>query len=170
MGSIAKKICLLGDFSVGKTSLIRRFVDGKFSDEYLSTIGVKLSRKVVQIENTTRNVELLIWDLEGQSQVKSLCRSYLQGARGCIIVADVKRPETIGNLQDHLNLFFAINPQGWVILALNKIDLIEATQLDKLLLQYSFEHNQIIATYTTSAKTGQAVNDIFQQIAQQLLA
>ena len=80
MSIIAKKICLIGDFNVGKTSLIRRFVENKFSDRYLTTIGVKISRKSITIEATEQQVNLLIWDIEGQTKEKAIPNNYLQGA------------------------------------------------------------------------------------------
>jgi small GTP-binding protein len=82
---ISKKICLVGDFGVGKTSLIRRFVDRQFSDEYLSTVGVKISRKTLELEGVRQqdqlNLQLLIWDLEGHTKFKAIAPSYLQGIR-----------------------------------------------------------------------------------------
>lgn len=174
MGKISKKICLIGDFSVGKTSLIRRFVDDQFSDEYLSTVGVKLSRKVVILKGEKEEekpVELLIWDIEGQTQFKSIAPAYLQGAKGAIIVADVKRPETMEHLRNHLDLFLKINPKGWIIIALNKSDLISEEKVEQLLQlnQFKSDYPQTIATYATSAKTGKDVNEIFQELAASML-
>lgn len=167
MATSAKKICLVGDFSVGKTSLIRRFVDNQFSDEYLSTVGVKLSRKLVELPEADLNVELLIWDIEGQTQFKAIAPSYLQGAKGAIIVGDVKRPETLEHLTDHLELFFKINPKGQAIAALNKVDLIKADAGQRLIEKYTLtaDYPQVLATYATSAKTGKDVNEIFQELA-----
>ena len=94
MAMISKKICMVGDFSVGKTSLIRRFVDRQFSDKYLSTVGVKISRKAVELEGgegDKKTIQLLIWDIEGQTKFKAIAPSYLQGSKGVIIVADVSR-------------------------------------------------------------------------------
>lgn len=183
MVTTAKKICLVGDFSVGKTSLIRRFVDNQFSDEYLSTVGVKLSRKMVnlseQIDGSDQSVELLIWDIEGQTQFKAIAPSYLQGAKGAIIVADVKRPDTLEHLHNHLALFFKINPKGKVIIALNKADLISPESSQDLVKKYTFttengnignfDESQILATYATSAKTGKDVNAIFHELATAML-
>jgi GTPase SAR1 family protein len=69
--------------------LIRRFVDRQFSDQYLSTVGVKISRKLVE----SVNLQLLIWDLEGHTKFKGITPSYLQGASGAVVVADVSRIE-----------------------------------------------------------------------------
>ncbi|NEO82953.1 MAG: GTP-binding protein [Spirulina sp. SIO3F2] len=175
MATSAKKVCLVGDFSVGKTSLIRRFVDNQFSDEYLSTVGVKLSRKLVNLSQTAdaspKDVELLIWDIEGQTQFKAIAPSYLQGAKGAIIVGDVKRPDTLDHLEDHIALFLKINPKGKVIVALNKADLVTPEACEKLVEKYTFnvQQPQVLATYATSAKTGKDVNAIFHELASAML-
>ncbi|OZH52348.1 small GTP-binding protein [Hydrocoleum sp. CS-953] len=171
---ISKKICLVGDFGVGKTSLIRRFVDRQFSDQYLSTVGVKISSKVVslattQIEKNT-SLKLLIWDLEGHTKFKAIAPSYLQGASGAIVVADVTRQETIDNLAERLELFFSINPQSLAILALNKSDLVDAEIINQLLLKFNNQEDErVIATYNTSAKTGENVDDIFDKLSYRIM-
>lgn len=164
---ISKKICMVGDFSVGKTSLIRRFVDDQFSDNYLSTVGVKISKKITVLENTS--VQLLVWDIEGSTKYKAIAPSYLQGSGGVLIVADVTRPETIENLSQHVQLFLSVNPKGWIVIALNKADLLEENKVAKLLQLNQFsEQSQVIAVYPSSAKTGQHVNEIFSKLAYQM--
>ena len=171
MSLITKKICLIGDFAVGKTSLIKRFVDRQFSDQYLSTVGVKISRKTVEINtlNTLKKTEiqLLIWDIEGKSKFKSILSNYLQGAQGAIIVADISRQETIDHIREHLELFYSVNPKGGKILvALNKSDILDKESLEQSCEQVFFDQqNKVIATYTTSAKTGENVDKIFQELA-----
>jgi small GTP-binding protein len=168
MSVITKKICLLGDFNVGKTSLIRRFVEDKFSDQYLSTVGVKVSRKSVDIETDlhTNQVNLLVWDLEGQTKFKSITPSYLKGASGSIVVADLSRSNSLNNLSQHINLFLEINPESTIAIALNKADLVSTEKLDKLMELYSsYNCEQVIKTYKTSAKTGEGVVDLFQELA-----
>lgn len=171
---ISKKICLVGDFGVGKTSLIRRFVDRQFSDQYLSTVGVKISSKVVSLASTeaekNTSLKLLIWDLEGHTKFKAIAPSYLQGASGAIVVADVTRQETIDNLAERLELFFSINPQSLAILALNKSDLVDAEIINQLLLKFNNQEDErVIATYNTSAKTGENVDDIFDKLSYRIM-
>ena len=166
MSIISKKICLIGDFGVGKTSLIRRFVDRQFSDQYLSTIGVKISRKIVEVvqpQNQIRQVRLLIWDLEGQTKFRSLNYSYMKGAAGAIIVADLSRKETIAQLEEHINLVSVANPKGVrLITAFNKSDLLAP---EKLATYEGYRnYSQEINTYITSAKTGKNVANIFQKL------
>ncbi len=176
MSIIAKKICLIGDFCVGKTSLIRRFVDNQFSDDYLSTIGVKISRKLVEIrlnDTTTQKVQLIIWDIEGQTKFQSIAPSYLQGAKGGIIVADCTREETIEHLQDHINLFCSVNPKGSIIIiALNKSDLMEDQEkFNKLTTIKNLVNNNpsVITSYLTSAKTGLNVNEMFAKLVRSMI-
>ena len=161
---------MVGDFGVGKTSLIRRFVDRQFSDQYLSTVGVKISRKTVELSEVKPpdkvNLQLLIWDLEGHTKFKGIAPSYLQGSSGAIVVADVSRNETIERISEHIKLFFSVNPKGSIIVALNKSDLVDEEKLEKLVqLVHSQGLERVSAIYQTSAKTGLYVDEIFQQLA-----
>lgn len=169
MSAIAKKVCLIGDFNVGKTSLIRRFVENKFSDRYLTTIGVKISRKSLVVESKGQ-VNLLIWDIEGRTKEKSISTSYMEGAHGAIIVGDLSRIDTLEQIDKHLESFQQINPQGKTAIALNKSDLLTAEELNRLIEIYSFgDREQVLQTRSTSAKTGAAVEQIFQQLASSLI-
>lgn len=167
-------MCMVGDFGVGKTSLIRRFVDRQFSDQYLSTVGVKISRKSVELEGVKQQeklaLQLLIWDLEGHTKFKAIAPSYLQGSSGALVVADVSRIETIERISEHIQLFSSINPKGWIIIALNKSDLVEEEKLAKLRELVPLEKpEQIVAIYTTSAKTGKDVDEIFYKLAYRMV-
>jgi small GTP-binding protein len=173
MSIISKKICLIGDFSVGKTSLIKRFIEDKFSDQYLTTVGVKISRKTVMIDASTtsaQQINLLIWDIEGHTKQKSISLNYLQGAHGAIIVGDLTRPDTLKHLANHLKLFVEINPQSKSIVAFNKSDLITTDKLNKLVERHSFaSYDRVINSYVTSAKTGHSVDCMFEQLAINLM-
>lgn len=172
MSVITKKICLLGDFSVGKSSLIRRFVENKFSDNYLSTVGVKVSRKslTIRVDTELHNVTLLIWDLEGHTKFKTITPTYLKGSSGAIIVADLTRSGTLENVDKHIELFLEINPNSTVAIALNKADLIQSEKLDKLIELYgSSDCCQVVNTYQTSAKTGQDVDSLFQELTRGMI-
>lgn len=167
-------MCLVGDFGVGKTSLIRRFVDRQFSDQYLSTVGVKISRKNIELLDVKPqeklDLQMLIWDLEGHTKFKAIAPSYLQGSSGAVIVADVSRQETIDRIPEHLQLFASVNPKGSVIIALNKSDLVDEDKLAKLFeLVEDLAQEQILGIYTTSAKTGKDVDVIFQKLAYKMV-
>ncbi|MGK7901486.1 MAG: Rab family GTPase [Hormoscilla sp.] len=170
---ISKKICMIGDFSVGKTSLIRRFVDRQFSDKYLSTVGVKISRKAVEVtgeKGEQKDLQMLIWDIEGQTKFKAIAPSYLLGAKGAIIVADVSREETIESLPEHVKLFLSVNKKGFMIIALNKADLIDAEKMEKILQANRFaEQEQVLGIFPTSAKTGDNVDKMFTDLATEMM-
>lgn len=171
MSIISKKICLVGDFGVGKTSLIRQFVDRQFSDQYLSTVGVKLSRKLVELSGVQKmQLQLMIWDIEGSNKFKAIAPTYFQGAKGAVIVGDVTRPETLNHIGDHIQSFLAVNPQSYIVIALNKSDLIEAEYLEKIRQYNKFsDQTYVLGTYLTSAKTGNNVDEIFQVLANALI-
>jgi small GTP-binding protein len=182
MTIISKKICMVGDFGVGKTSLIRRYVEGIFSDQYLSTVGVKISRKTVKLEplspsmgdrETSQNpvtLQLILWDLEGHTRFKSIAPSYLQGAKGALIVADVTRPETIERLGEHVSLFLSVNPEGWAIVALNKTDLFGMEKSETLLKSIECQGlERILSIHLTSAKTGKNVDFIFEELSRKIV-
>ncbi|MEH1781284.1 Rab family GTPase [Nostoc sp.] len=174
MSTISKKICLFGDFGVGKTSLIRQFVESQFSDEYLSTVGVKISRKLVSISEkdllSRQNLQLIIWDIEGSNKFKEVAKNYFQGSKGAVIVGDVTQPETLNHIQEHIQTFLAVNPKSYIVVALNKSDMIAAEYLEKIRQMYQFtDQANILDTYITSAKTGNNVDKIFQSLANRLI-
>ncbi|MDZ8236802.1 MAG: Rab family GTPase [Nostoc sp. ChiQUE01a] len=174
MSTISKKVCLFGDFGVGKTSLIRQFVECQFSDEYLSTVGVKISRKMLSLSkedlHNVQDLQLLIWDIEGSNKFKAVAKNYFQGSKGAVIVGDVTQPETLNHLREHIQTFLAINPQSYIVVALNKSDMIAAEYLENIRKIYEFsDEANILDTYITSAKTGNNVNEIFQTLATHLI-
>lgn len=174
MSAISKKICMVGDFGVGKTSLIRRFVERQFNDKYLSTVGVKISRKTVELANVKQqeklNVQLLIWDIEGHTKFKAIAPTYLQGASGAVIVGDFSRQETLDRIPEHIQLFLSVNPKGFIVIALNKADLVDEEKLEKLIFNYQFNDiPRVIKTYPTSAKTGIYVDDLFENLAYHII-
>ncbi|WP_375472738.1 Rab family GTPase [uncultured Nostoc sp.] len=174
MSTISKKICLFGDFGVGKTSLVRQFVECQFSDEYLSTVGVKISRKLVSVSEKNllieQKLQLIIWDIEGSNKFKAVANNYFQGSKGAVIVGDVTQAETLNHIQEHIQTFLAVNPNSYIVVALNKSDMIAAEYLEKVRQMYQFTNQaNILDTYVTSAKTGNNVDKIFQTLATRLI-
>ena len=174
MSTISRKICLFGDFGVGKTSLIRQFVESKFSDEYLSTVGVKLSRKLICVSQKDlldgQDLQLIIWDIEGSNKFKAVAQNYFQGSKGAVIVGDVTQPETLNHIQEHIQTFLAVNPKSYIVVALNKSDMIAPEYLENIRKMYNFTpQNNILDICITSAKTGNNVDEIFHTLANRLI-
>lgn len=175
MSAIFQKVCIIGDFGVGKTSLVRRFLDRQFSDHYLSTIGVKISRKLLSVamgEGIERQMHLMIWDIEGETQFQGIAPNYLQGAMGAIVVADLNRPDTIERIEKHIQLVSAVNSEDIpCIVALNKVDILKKSDFLPRLesLTNLKDYSQVIKVLTTSAKTGEQVETMFEILAARLL-
>ena len=165
MIAVSKKICLLGDFAVGKTSLVRRFVYDRFEDKYLSTIGVKVSRKVVAIPNNDDVIELtiMLWDLAGTEEFDGVRSSYLRGSAGALIVCDVTRPETLATAKSYAADLHDVSPGALLVLAANKSDLRSHEQM-------SGQHIAAVAAelcapfFATSARTGAGVDEAFRAL------
>jgi len=126
---IKRKILLLGDGAVGKTSLIRRFVVDKFSDEYITTIGTKVTKKDLRIESPGKVTDLtfMIWDVLGQKGYKGIQESSFQGAKGALLMYDVTRLETAESLQNYWipHLLVVTNPIPLIVVG-NKVDLADS--------------------------------------------
>jgi small GTP-binding protein len=160
--SVSKKVVLLGHFGVGKSSLLRRFVENTFSDNYVVTIGVHIMKKEVVINN--ENVTLIIWDVEGTDDFTKYRPSYLMGASSFIYVFDAARKVTYSDLKynlDHLNEKY---PHVPVHIIGNKVDLVDANELKS-----NLEEQNVKADYLSSAKTGENVEQLFTDVAAQLL-
>ncbi len=166
MPSIQKKICLLGDFAVGKTSLVRRFVEDIFEDKYLSTIGACVSRKIVTVCKSP--VTLLIWDLAGEEKFTQVMTSYYRGAAGAILVCDLTRAETFPSLKDYAQSFWRVNPHTPLVVVGNKVDLAEQRSIADVELSDAAGHLDAF-WLTSSAKTGENVQWLFEQLGARLL-
>lgn len=121
----SKKICLIGEFAVGKTSLIRRFVESRFDDAYISTIGVKVSRRQLTLprENSSALMTLMVWDLAGGEKFDRVTQSYYQGAAGAILICDLTRLETVDALANYAHDFRTVNPNASLVVVGNKVDM-----------------------------------------------
>lgn len=155
-----KKLCVLGDFSVGKTSLVRRYVLDEFSQEYRATAGVKIYQyqSKIRIDDDDVDVSQSIWDIEGSQSGEQLVKSYIIGASGALIVGDLSRDNAISSMTSHAEKFLGILPGRPVVFALNKADLVPPEErADGASLAREFG-GQVIQT---SALTGDDVVVVF---------
>jgi small GTP-binding protein len=168
---IAKKILLIGDPAVGKTSLIRRFVLDIFDDSYLSTLGTKVTNKtmILSLPEINQKVELklMIWDVMGQKEYAMIQESAYMGSNGAIIVGDLSRQETLGHLGNWVSDLYNITSVIPLVFIGNKVDLIDPSnisrdELEKLAMSYE------APLVYTSAKSGENVENMFQIMAKLL--
>jgi small GTP-binding protein len=169
------KVCLLGDFAVGKTSLVSRFVHDAFSDKYLSTIGVKVSRKTVAVVSDDAVVELtiMLWDLAGSEEFNQMRASYLRGAAGALLVCDLARPTTLENLGSYVEDLRQVSPAAKLAVVANKMDLLadfeSSLQQERLAGPADFAAMLGVPCFVTSAKTGDQVEDAFRHLGRTLV-
>lgn len=161
MTTYQKKICLIGDFAVGKTSLVNRYVNQVFSEDYLTTVGVSIVTKNVQIE-TDVNVKMVIWDIAGADHLTTVSRSYLSGANGYLLIADGTRPETLKSAIELKNAVDRNLGNPPAIQLINKYDLKEDWSVDSELLTQSGGQSQ---WKFTSALSGVGVEEAFVELA-----
>lgn len=160
---IAKKVLLVGNFGVGKTSLIRRFVLNEFSEDYISTIGVRVSTKVVDLDG--EQVKMMIWDVAGTSDDEKLPKSYFLGASAAMYVFDLSREETYNTLDAQLDMVKGLSGLSEVVMVGNKKDLLSEAELAAVL-----EKITLPVDLVTSAKQDENVEDAFVALAKQAIA
>jgi small GTP-binding protein len=162
---LQKKICMLGSFAVGKTSLVRRFVESIYSDVYQTTVGVKIDKKNVHIGE--KEVSLVLWDIYGEDDYQKMRWTYLRGASGYLLVADGTRKAT---LEKAVSLEQKVREEVGAIpfvLVINKSDLIRDWELDPALESLLGGHGWSILR--SSAKTGEGVEESFSLLTQKML-
>lgn len=164
MTELARKVCMLGDFGVGKTSLVARFVRNTFSDKYLTTVGVKVDSRLVALPDE-RQIKLVLWDIAGKAVLDSLNQNYLRGASGLILVADGTRE---ASLRAALNLLMQardVLDDPACVLFVNKLDLVERWEVAPQTLA---EIRNSLPVFETSALSGDGVEAGFGELAARL--
>ncbi len=158
----SKKIVILGHFGVGKTSLVRQFVESAFSEDYLVTVGVHVKKKTVTLDTT--QINLIIWDIEGNTSIAKARESYLLGTHGFMYVFDITHPETYENIAEEMAFLSTKYPTIPVCFVGNKADL-----FSEEFTKDFFKENHFSNCFFTSAKTGENVAETFREIASQTL-
>jgi small GTP-binding protein len=169
---LKKKICLLGSFAVGKTSLIERFVHNRFDEKYLTTIGVKVSQKILPplehpVKGQLVQYTFLIWDIARMEKLDNVVTNYYRGAAGALAVADLTRDETIPHLGDICTAFRSVNPRAELLILGNKLDIFQHEKKTNALLKTTasgFSTEYLL----TSAKTGERVEEAFLMLARKI--
>ncbi|MEM1220370.1 MAG: Rab family GTPase [Bacteroidota bacterium] len=159
---ISRKVILTGNFGVGKTSLFNRFLYNRFSEKYLTTIGVSVDKKVVEIDGVT--VNLILWDIAGEVDQNKVPHSYFLGSSGVIYVFDVNRKPTYEHMERDLAYLEEKLPGVVIKIVGNKIDLLDTDGIASVAKELSRKPD-----YWTSAKNGESVEDVFVSMAASLL-
>ena len=162
MKTVSKKIILLGNVSVGKSSLIRQFVFQKFSETYLTTVGVQINKKNVVVADT--DISMIIWDIAGEITQDRVQPSYYIGAHAIIYVVDVTRPTTFSRIKNDLELLKKQLPNAVVKVIGNKIDLSSIESAMEVCANHSVKLD-----FFTSAKHGTNVDTMFDELAVDLI-
>jgi small GTP-binding protein len=172
MAILKHKICLLGAFAVGKTSLVQRFVNDRFSEKYLTTVGVSVSQKLMPPLHGLKSGDpvqhsFLIWDIAGFVKFDPVVMNYFRGASGALAVGDLTRPETIDDLATISDQFLSVNSNAALVTIANKCDLME-NQAEAIpvfkKLAVDFESELVL----TSAKTGARVETAFERLSREI--
>lgn len=159
-----KKICMLGSFAVGKSSLTERFTNSIFSERYHTTIGVRIHTRTVGSEGSA--MKLVVWDLAGEDELVSVRTEYLRGSSGYLLVVDATRPNTASvaeRLRETVESAVGKIPS---VIAINKIDLVDAAATDAIRQRVEAIGGNVAFT---SAKTGSGVDAAFLSLATKLV-
>ena len=167
MISLSRKISLLGDFAVGKTSTVTRSVRNTFSEAYLTTVGVKVDTKAITAADG-RSLRLVLWDIAGASSLDQMRANYIGGTQGLLLVADGTRGDTVDTvlgLREQANRL--LGRELPAVLVLNKSDLaaewdVPTERIRELALQ--------LPVFSASARTGEGVEEAFAALASAVLA
>jgi small GTP-binding protein len=162
---IQKKICMLGGFAVGKTSLVARYVTSLFSEKYLTTVGVKIDKKQVALDG--RDVTLMLWDIYGQDDFQDVQTTQLRGMSGYLLVVDGTRRATLETArQVQAKAAAAVGAVPFILL-LNKSDLSAQWEIDEQAFFKLAEQGWHVIR--TSAKTGEGVEEAFMALTRAML-
>jgi small GTP-binding protein len=156
------KVILLGDASVGKTSIARRHANGTFEFKMLSTVGVDHLISTVTVQ--ARQVKLLLWDTAGQEEFSSLVPMYSRGAHVCVIVASIVDLTSLTHIELWEKRLLESGETPSIIVAINKIDLLDGapTTMEAIRDEYSAKYPNL---FFVSARTGDSISELFYQAA-----
>ncbi len=168
------KICIFGDGGVGKTTLINRYISGRFSDSFKMTIGVEFYIKNLEFNNL--RVQLQIWDFAGEQQFKNLLPNYIIGASGGLYMYDISRFSSLKNLDDWLKIAKK-SPDAQtqympILLVGGKLDL-ESVGKRSIEREYAYEYGKkynLFELIECSSKTGKNIDLVFETLTQKMIS
>jgi small GTP-binding protein len=161
------KILTAGEGGVGKTTLLHRYVEGKFSAETRMTIGVEFFLKETEIDG--KQCTLQLWDFGGQERFRFLLESYVLGAKGALLMFDLTRMMTLENLEQWLNIVRKGDPNLPVLFLGTKLDLTDEIQVDDDYARTFLEEFNLIDFLKISSKTGENVGTAFNILTKKIL-
>lgn len=158
----SRKVVLVGHFGVGKSSLMRRFVQNTFSDNYIVTIGVHILKKEIKINDL--DLTLIIWDIEGKDDIQKVRSSYLLGTSGFIYVIDPTRSQTFEHFNEEIDFIKTNFPTAKLVSVANKSDLIDIEEFKVIVAE-----KEINIDFYASAKMGIEVENVFQNLGLKMI-
>jgi small GTP-binding protein len=161
------KILTAGDGGVGKTTLLHRFVEGRFSADTKMTIGVEFFLKETQIDG--QQCTLQLWDFGGQERFRFLLESYVLGAKGALLMFDLTRPITLDNLDQWINIVRKSDPNLPVMFLGTKNDLAEEIMINDEYAESIKEQFNLFEFLRISSKTGENVQEAFELLTKRIL-
>lgn len=163
------KLILLGDVSVGKTSILNRYINNTFSDNCQCSVGVEFKVTSLILDNTTE-ASLKIWDTSGQEKYRALTRNYYKGSQGVILVYDVSSRATFKNLQNWINDLEEFgSPESQIIIVANKDDVSEKQRQVSKAEGEAFAEKQKLQFIEVSAKEGRNILILFEKLTKKLV-
>ncbi len=166
---IKVKLCVLGDSSVGKTSLIRHYTEGFFKENYMSTIGVQFNRKTIETDEKT--VNMTIWDIGGQTLWAAVRGNYLKGAQGILLLFDLTNKPSLSHIRDwYMDVTNVLGDSVPLSIIGNKSDLEYNPNIESIAKELCVQLRKDIRFYTTSAKEGTHMEEVFEDIATVILS
>ena len=165
--SIVLKVLTGGDGGVGKTTLLHRYVEGKFSSETKMTIGVEFFLKELMIDD--QKVLLQLWDFGGQERFRFLLKSYVIGARGALLMFDLTRAMSLERIPEWVNICRKENPNLPILFLGSKADLADDMHISKDYIMSFKEQFNLYDYLEVSSKTGQNVEPAFESVTREIL-
>jgi len=165
--SIVLKVLTAGEGGVGKTTLLHRYVEGKFSSETKMTIGVEFFLKELMIDD--QKVLLQLWDFGGQERFRFLLKSYVIGARGALLMFDLTRAMTLEKIPQWVNICRKENPNLPILFLGSKADLADDINISKDYIMAYKEQFNLYDYLEVSSKTGKNVESAFVSVTKEIL-